>query len=77
MKAFDTDILTEILVGNLAYAERLATVPLEEQAAPVVAIEESCAGVSMSFVKQKLPRRASPLTRRIACSRKLSRQFGS
>jgi hypothetical protein len=39
MKAFDTDILTEILAGNPAYAERIEKVPLEEQSAPVVAIE--------------------------------------
>jgi tRNA(fMet)-specific endonuclease VapC len=44
MKAFDTDILTEILAGNPAYAERLAKVPLVEQAAPIVAIEEIIRG---------------------------------
>ena len=40
MKAFDTDILTEILAGNPAYAERIAHVPLDEQAVPIVAVEE-------------------------------------
>jgi hypothetical protein len=30
MKAFDTDVLTEILMGNSAYAERIANVPLDE-----------------------------------------------
>jgi tRNA(fMet)-specific endonuclease VapC len=44
MKAFDTDILTEILLGNPAYAERVAHVPLEEQRAPVVAVEEIIRG---------------------------------
>jgi tRNA(fMet)-specific endonuclease VapC len=44
MKAFDTDILTEILAGNPAYAERIEQVPLEEQSAPVVAIEEILRG---------------------------------
>ena len=44
MKAFDTDILTEILAGNPAYAERIANVPLEEQSAPLVAIEEILRG---------------------------------
>ncbi len=44
MKAFDTDILTEILAGNPAYAERIANVPLPEQAAPIVAIEEIIRG---------------------------------
>src|SRR5688572_12321898 len=44
MKAFDTDILTEILTGNPAYAERIANVPLAEQAAPIVAVEEIIRG---------------------------------
>ena len=44
MKAFDTDILTEILVGNPAYAERIANVPVAEQAVPIVAVEEIIRG---------------------------------
>ena len=44
MKAFDTDILTEILAGNPAYAERIANVPLAEQAASIVAVEEIIRG---------------------------------
>lgn len=44
MKAFDTDILTEVLAGNPAYAERIETVPLEDQSAPVVAVEEVLRG---------------------------------
>lgn len=44
MRAFDTDILTEILLGNPAYAERLAKVPLAEQAVPIVAVEEIVRG---------------------------------
>lgn len=44
MKAFETDVLTEILAGNPAYAERIANVPLEEQSAPLVAIEEVLRG---------------------------------
>src|SRR5213596_3091131 len=44
MKAFDTDILTEILAGNPAYAERIANVPLDEQAVPIVAVEEIIRG---------------------------------
>jgi len=44
MKAFDTDILTEILAGNPAYAERIANVPIDEQAAPIVAVEEILRG---------------------------------
>jgi tRNA(fMet)-specific endonuclease VapC len=44
MKAFDTDILTEILAGNPAYAERIASVPLDEQSASIVVIEEMLRG---------------------------------
>lgn len=44
MKAFDTDVLTEIMAGNPAYAERLAKVPPEEQLASIVAVEEIIRG---------------------------------
>lgn len=44
MKAFDTDILTEILAGNPAYAERIANVPVVEQAVPVIGVEELIRG---------------------------------
>lgn len=40
MKAFDTDIMTEILIGNPAYAERISKVPVAEQTVPIVAVEE-------------------------------------
>jgi tRNA(fMet)-specific endonuclease VapC len=44
MKLFDTDILTEILLGNPIYAERIVSVPLAEQAVPIVAVEEIVRG---------------------------------
>lgn len=44
MKAFDTDILTEILAGNPAYAERIANVPVSDQIVPIVVIEELVRG---------------------------------
>lgn len=44
MKAFDTDILTEILTGNPDYAERIATLTVDEQAAPIVSVEEIIRG---------------------------------
>jgi tRNA(fMet)-specific endonuclease VapC len=44
MKAFDTDILTQILLGNPAYAERVANLALAEQALPIVAAEEVLRG---------------------------------
>ena len=51
MKAFDTDILTEILAGNPAYAERIANVPLVEQAAPLIAVEEIIRG-RLNIIRQ-------------------------
>ena len=51
MKAFDTDILTEILAGNLAHAERLAGVPPGEQAVPIVVIEELIRG-RLNIIRQ-------------------------
>lgn len=44
MKAFDTDMLTEIMAGNPVYSERVALVPVDEQSAPIVAIEEIIRG---------------------------------
>lgn len=40
MKAFDTDILTEILMGNPAYAQRITKIPVTEQAVPIVVVED-------------------------------------
>jgi tRNA(fMet)-specific endonuclease VapC len=51
MKAFDTDILTEILAGNTAHAERLARVPPGEQAVPIVVIEELIRG-RLNIIRQ-------------------------
>src|SRR5271167_2651979 len=51
MKAFDTDILTQILRGNPAYAERVALIPIAEQALPVVAAEEVLRG-RLSAIRQ-------------------------
>lgn len=44
MKAFDTDILTQILRGNPVYADRVALVPIAEQALPILAAEEVLRG---------------------------------
>ncbi len=40
MRAFDTDVLVEILAGNPIYVRRAASVPLDEQVVPVVVVEE-------------------------------------
>jgi tRNA(fMet)-specific endonuclease VapC len=44
MVAFDTDVLTEILVGNAVFVERASTIPVHEQAVPVIVIEEIVRG---------------------------------
>jgi hypothetical protein len=36
MKAFDTDVLTEILAGQPDYVARADRIPVEEQAVPIV-----------------------------------------
>jgi hypothetical protein len=40
MIAFDTDVLTAILLGNSAFVERAAAIPVREQAVPIIVIEE-------------------------------------
>jgi predicted nucleic acid-binding protein len=44
MKAFDTDILTQILRGNPVYADRVAQIPVADQVLPIVAAEELLRG---------------------------------
>ena len=44
MIAFDTDVLTEILLGEPTFVARAAIIPPHEQAVPVVVIEEIMRG---------------------------------
>jgi tRNA(fMet)-specific endonuclease VapC len=44
MMAFDTDVLTEILLGDPTYVDRAATIPPHEQAVPVIVVEEIIRG---------------------------------
>ena len=44
MIAFDTDVLTEILMGNSTLVNRAATIPAGEQVVPVVVVEEIIRG---------------------------------
>ena len=44
MKAFDTDILTQILRGNPVFSERVAKIPVVEQSLPIVVTEEALRG---------------------------------
>ena len=45
MKAFDTDVLVEVLAGNPVYVQRAAAIPTDEQAVPVIVMEEILRGV--------------------------------
>jgi len=44
MIAFDTDVLTEILLGNAAFVARATLIPMREQGVPVIVIEEIMRG---------------------------------
>jgi tRNA(fMet)-specific endonuclease VapC len=44
MKAFDTDVLTEILLGNTAFVQRAAGVPADQQGVPILVVEEMLRG---------------------------------
>ena len=51
MSAFDTDVLTEVLLGNTAYVGRAAVIPLHEQAVPVIVVEEIMRG-RLNIIRQ-------------------------
>lgn len=51
MRAFDTDVLTEILLGNPEFVNRAAAIPPEEQCVPVVVVEEVVRG-RLNVVRQ-------------------------
>ena len=44
MIAFDTEVLTEVLLGDATYAARAEAIPLHEQAVPVIVSEEIMRG---------------------------------
>ena len=45
MIAFDTDVLTEILLGNDEFVKRASVIPLHEQCLPVIVVEEIMRGL--------------------------------
>lgn len=51
MIAFDTDVLTEILLGNAAYSARVAAIPAHEQTVPVIVVEEIIRG-RLNIIRQ-------------------------
>lgn len=44
MIAFDTNVLTEILAGNMPFVARASAIPVHQQAVPVIVIEEVIRG---------------------------------
>jgi len=44
MNAFDSDVLTEVWLGNVAYVQRAEAIPLDQQAVPIVVAEEIVRG---------------------------------
>ncbi len=44
MIAFDTDVLTEVFLGNARYVDRAAEIPASQQAVPVIVMEEIVRG---------------------------------
>ena len=51
MKAFDTDVLTDLLDGRIDYWQRLADIPPRSQAIPVIVVEEVLRG-RFDFIRQ-------------------------
>ena len=51
MIAFDTDVLTEILLGDAGYRSRAAAIPEHEQTVPVIVIEEILRG-RLNIIRQ-------------------------
>ncbi len=58
MIAFDTHVLTEILLGNAAFVERAAAIPAHEQAVPIIGIEEIIRG-RLNVIRQAEAGRSS------------------
>ena len=58
MIAFDTDVLTEILLGNAALVARATLIPMREQAVPVIVIEEIMRG-RLNVIRQAEAGRAN------------------
>lgn len=58
MIAFDTDVLTEVLLGNATFVQRAAAIPIPEQAVPVIVVEEILRG-RLNVIRQAEAGRAS------------------
>ncbi len=51
MNAFDTDVFSEILLGNAVYVSRLPLIPGDQQAIPIIVAEEILRG-RLSVIRQ-------------------------
>ena len=51
MNAFDTDVFSEILLGNAAYLVRLSLIPADQQAIPIIVAEEILRG-RLNIIRQ-------------------------
>jgi len=58
MKAFDTDVLTEIWEGNAVLRQRSSAIPIDEQAVPILVAEEVIRG-RFSIIRRAESGRAS------------------
>ena len=51
MNAFDTDVFSEILLGNTAFVSRLSPIPDDQQAIPVIVVVEIVRG-RLNIIRQ-------------------------
>jgi len=58
MIAFDTDVLTGILLGNAVFVQRASTIPVAEQSLPVIVVEEVIRG-RLNIIRQAEAGRAA------------------
>jgi len=58
MIAFDTDVLTEILLGNATFVQRATAISVREQAVPVIVAEEIMRG-RLNVIRQAEAGRAN------------------
>lgn len=63
MIAFDTDVLTEILLGNARLIERATAIPPSEQGIPVVVVEEIIRGRLNAIRHAEAPKARLTVTR--------------
>jgi hypothetical protein len=75
MNAFDTDVLTEILLGQADFVARASAIPASQQAVPIIVIEEILRGRLNVIRQAKLANRASALTALTNCLRRRSETF--